>query len=192
MIASLDVMFGPGTQGGANRYAYDQHMLMIYIFLIVVAAVLAAVGSLGLITTTSLNVRERRRELAVLRAIGASPSTVAAIVVIEAVFIAAVSAVAAVAVAWPITAAMMRLIGGIFVAASMSSSHPQPSPAGWCWWSPCPPPPALVQLSASLVVQSGRPSVMSKLLLVVIVIVAVAAWFHGMSVIDKLIAMHGG
>ena len=33
---------------------------------------------------------------------------------------------------------------------------------------------------------------MSKLLLVVIVIVAVAAWFHGMSVIDKLIAMDGG
>jgi hypothetical protein len=35
-------------------------MLMIYVFLIVVAVVLAAVGALGLMTTISLNVVDRR------------------------------------------------------------------------------------------------------------------------------------
>jgi hypothetical protein len=47
--------------GADFRYAFDQHMLMIYVFLVVVSAVLAAVGSLGLMTATSLNVLERRR-----------------------------------------------------------------------------------------------------------------------------------
>ena len=67
---------------------------------------LAAVGSLGLMTATSLNVLDRRRELGVLRAIGASPAMVGAIVVIEAVFVAAIAWAMAVLAAWPITAAV--------------------------------------------------------------------------------------
>ena len=59
MIATLDRRFGAGTYGADSRYAWDQHMLMIYVFLIVVSGVLAAVGSLGLMTATSLNVLDR-------------------------------------------------------------------------------------------------------------------------------------
>jgi putative ABC transport system permease protein len=66
MIATFDRMFGAGTYGADARYAFDQHMLMIYVFLIIVAVVLAAVGALGLMTTISLNVVDRRRELGVL------------------------------------------------------------------------------------------------------------------------------
>ena len=106
MIATLDRRFGAGTYGADSRYAWDQHMLMIYVFLIVVSGVLAAVGSLGLMTATSLNVLDRRRELGVLRAIGASPAMVGAIVVIEAVFVAAIAWAMAVLAAWPITAAV--------------------------------------------------------------------------------------
>ena len=109
MIATLDRRFGAGTYGADSRYACDQHMLMIYVFLIVVSGVLAAVGSLGLMTATSLNVLDRRRELGVLRAIGASPAMVGAIVVIEAVFVAAIAWAMAVLAAWPITAAVGAL-----------------------------------------------------------------------------------
>ena len=53
-MATVDRLFGAGTYGADFRYAFDQHMLMIYVFLLIVSAVLAAVGSLGLMTATSL------------------------------------------------------------------------------------------------------------------------------------------
>ena len=62
-------------------------MLMIYVFLIVMSVILGGVGGLGLMTTMSLNVLERRREMGVLRAIGASPRAVWLIVVAEGVVI---------------------------------------------------------------------------------------------------------
>jgi putative ABC transport system permease protein len=106
LMTTVDRRFGAGTYGADFRYAFDQHMLMIYVFLLIVSAVLAAVGSLGLMTATSLNVLERRRELGVLRAIGASPMNVALVVVGEGVFVAVVAWVVAVAFAWAIAVAV--------------------------------------------------------------------------------------
>src|SRR5258708_766517 len=65
------------------RLAVDQHMLMIYVILVVISGIVMAVGGLGLATTMSLNVMERRREMGVIRAIGARPATVWLIVVAE-------------------------------------------------------------------------------------------------------------
>ena len=56
-----------------HRVALDEHMRMIYVFLLIVSGVLAAVGGLGLMTTMSLNVLERRREMGVIRTVVASP-----------------------------------------------------------------------------------------------------------------------
>lgn len=124
MIATLDRLFGAGTYGADERYSYDQHMLMIYVFLIVVSGVLAVVGGLGLMTATSLNVLDRRRELGVLRAIGASPAMVGGIVIAEAVFIVLLAWVLAVLAAWPISVLLGRFLtaalfrGGLHVAFS--------------------------------------------------------------------------
>ena len=38
-------------------------MLIIYVFLIVMSSIIGSVGGLGLMTTMSLNVLERRREM---------------------------------------------------------------------------------------------------------------------------------
>jgi putative ABC transport system permease protein len=93
-----------GSRSKADfRYGRDQHLLMIYVFLIVISGIIAAVGGLGLATTVSLNVMERRREIGVLRAIGASPSVVIGIIVIESVVISAMSWVLAVLAAWPLS-----------------------------------------------------------------------------------------
>ena len=94
-----------------RRVGFDEHMRMIYVFLIVMSAVLAAVGGLGLMTTMSLNVLERRREMGVLRAIGASPRTVWLIVVAEAVATASLSWALAALVAWPFSRALGRSAG---------------------------------------------------------------------------------
>jgi putative ABC transport system permease protein len=122
MIAAIDRLLRAGTFGPSARYALEQHMLMIDAFLLIVAGVLASVGALGLMTATSLNVLERRRELGVLRAIGAAPSMVARIVIVENVFAAVVSWALAVVAAWLMTAALQRPLasmlfrGGLLVA----------------------------------------------------------------------------
>ncbi|MBS1789445.1 MAG: FtsX-like permease family protein [Acidobacteria bacterium] len=95
---------------GDSRYGFDQHMVMIYWFLIVMSCILAGVGGLGLMTTMSLNVLERRREMGVLRAIGATPRTVWMIVVAEGAVIGLLSWALAGLAAWPVSKALGDLI----------------------------------------------------------------------------------
>ncbi len=83
-----------------SRYGFDQHMRMLYVFLLVVAGILAGVGGCGLMTTLSLNVSERRAELGLLRALGATPRTVASIVVAEGLAIGLLSSALAALIAW--------------------------------------------------------------------------------------------
>jgi putative ABC transport system permease protein len=89
-----------------SRFSIDQHMVMIYIFLIVMSVILAGVGGLGLMTTINLNVLERRREMGVLRAIGASPRVVWLIVIAEGVMIGVLSWALATLAAWPVSKAI--------------------------------------------------------------------------------------
>lgn len=86
-----------------RRFGFDQHMVMIYIFLIVMSGILAGVGGLGLMTTMTLNVLERRREMGVLRAMGAAPRTIWWIVVAEGAMIGLLSWVLAALAAWPVS-----------------------------------------------------------------------------------------
>jgi putative ABC transport system permease protein len=94
-----------------TRFGFDQHMLMIYVFLVMVSAIIAAIGGLGLMTTMSLNVLERRREMGVLRAIGASPAAVWLIVAAEGVVVAVLSWALAALAAWPVSKAIGDWIG---------------------------------------------------------------------------------
>jgi putative ABC transport system permease protein len=89
-----------------RRLGFDQHMLMIYVFLFVVAGILGVIGGLGLMTTLSLNVLERRRELGVLRAIGATPGTIGRIVIAEGAFTALLGALLASLLSWPASRAL--------------------------------------------------------------------------------------
>ena len=131
MMATADRLFGAGTFGAISRYSLDQHMLMIYVFLLIVAGMLAAVGGLGLVTATSLNVLDRRRELGVLRAIGATPATVAGIVAIEAVAIAVLSAAIAEVSAWGVTTALGRLFAVAIFRGRFDLAFPAVGPAAW-------------------------------------------------------------
>jgi putative ABC transport system permease protein len=86
-----------------SRFGFDQHMLMIYVFLIVMSAIIGGVGGLGLMTTMSLNVFERRREMGVMRALGATPRTVWLMIVAEGIVIGLLSWTIAALLAWPIS-----------------------------------------------------------------------------------------
>jgi len=93
-----------------SRFGFDQHMLMIYVFLIVMSAIIGGVGGLGLMTTMSLNVLERRREMGVMRALGATPRIVWSMVVAEGIVIGLLSWTIAALLAWPISKVIANFI----------------------------------------------------------------------------------
>ena len=96
-----------------SRFGFDQHMLMIYVFLIVMSAIIGGVGGLGLMTTMSLNVFERRREMGVMRALGATPKIIWLMIVAEGIVIGVLSWTIAAIFAWPISKALGDLLVGV-------------------------------------------------------------------------------
>ena len=90
------------TSKGDNRFGFDQHMLMIYVALIIMSSMIGGVGGLGLMTTMSLNVLERRREMGVMRAIGATPRAILLILVAEGSIVGLASWALAALAAWPL------------------------------------------------------------------------------------------
>jgi len=87
---------------GGSRFAFDQHFVMFYDALLVIAALVFAVGGAGLASALVLGLHERRRELGLLRALGASPRLLALLVVVEGCSIAAAGWLLATLVAAPL------------------------------------------------------------------------------------------
>ena len=114
-----------------SRFAFDQHMLMIYVFLIVMSAIIGGVGGLGLMTTMSLNVFERRREMGVMRALGATPRIVWLMVVAEGVVIGLMSWTIAALLAWPISKAIGNLLVRVLFRSGLDFTF---EPAGLLIW----------------------------------------------------------
>jgi len=105
------------TSKGESRFGFDQHMLMIYVALIVMSAMIGGVGGLGLMTTISLNVLERRREMGVLRAVGATPRALWLMLVVEGTVVGVLSWAIAGFAAWPLSRGL-----GYFLATTMIKS----------------------------------------------------------------------
>ena len=120
-----------------TRFGFDQHMVMIYIFLIVMSAILAGVGGLGLMTTMNLNVLERRREMGVLRAIGASPPVVWLIVITEGIVIGVLSWTLATLAAWPVSKAIGDLLTKLMFKIGLDFSFQLTGPLIWLGVSIC-------------------------------------------------------
>jgi putative ABC transport system permease protein len=83
---------------------------MIYVFLIIMSVIVGGVGTLGLMTTMSLNIMERRREIAVMRAIGATAGIVSLIVIVEGIAVGLMSWTIAAIAAWPVSRGLGNLM----------------------------------------------------------------------------------
>ena len=116
-----------------TRFAFDEHMLMIYVFLIVMSAIIGAVGGLGLMTTMSLNVFERRREMGVMRALGATPRIVWLLIVAEGVVIGVLSGTIAAVLAWPISKFLGNLLVRVILHGGLDFTF---EPVGLLIWLP--------------------------------------------------------
>ncbi len=98
-----------------DREIFTQRFQIMTNILLIMSFLLAIVGSLGLMGTMSINVLERRREIGVMRAIGASTRSVMQIFVVEGVIIGIISWVGAIVVSQPMSRLMTRNVGMAFV-----------------------------------------------------------------------------
>jgi putative ABC transport system permease protein len=104
---------------------------IMVVFMVVMAALLAVVGGLGLMGTMSINVLERTREIGVMRAVGASDWGVQQIFILEGVIIGLLSWVIAALLAYPLSNVLSDVVGIAFVQAPLNFVF---SPVGILIW----------------------------------------------------------
>ena len=96
---------------GQNMLASATNGLNILIFFFLIMAVLAAVvGSIGLTGTLSMNVLDRTREFAVMRAVGASDKAIMRLVIVEGLMIGTMSWILGSLLAFPISEMLWNII----------------------------------------------------------------------------------
>ncbi|MCP4541106.1 MAG: FtsX-like permease family protein [Chloroflexi bacterium] len=127
--AGLDV--GTTQKMGDFRQAVEDHLKIIAFFLVLMSVLVVIVGGLGLISTMSINVLERTREIGVMRAIGASDWAILRIIVVEGGLIGALSWIIAVLLSLPLSVFVSRTFGVIFFETPLAFAV---SPMGLVIW----------------------------------------------------------
>lgn len=98
-----------------SRASFEDHVLMVAAFLVVMSQLTIVVGGLGLASTMSLSVLERTREIGVLRAIGASHRAILWMVQVEGLVVALLSWLIAIPLSIPMTVILSKAFGDVFV-----------------------------------------------------------------------------
>jgi putative ABC transport system permease protein len=99
-----------GSWSASQQWEETQSALGALIYLLLAMSVLTAiVGGIGLMSTMSINVVERTREIGVMRAIGATSLAIVGVFVIEGVFVGVLSWL----LALPLSIPGVRLFGGV-------------------------------------------------------------------------------
>jgi len=131
MLATSDLSVYQLRELAFTKQSFLDHIVILMTFLTAMALLVAAVGSLGLMSTMSLNVLERIREIGVMRAIGASMDKILQIVLVEGIFIGVLSWGLALLLSVPITAQIGKFSGEIFLQTALDTVY---SPFGMGLW----------------------------------------------------------
>jgi putative ABC transport system permease protein len=104
------------TWSASKQWEESQSAFGVLIYLLLIMAVLVAVvGSIGLMSTMAINVVERTREIGVMRAIGATSLAIVGVFVIEGVFVGGLSWLLAVPLSIPGARLFSDVIGDAIV-----------------------------------------------------------------------------
>jgi ABC-type antimicrobial peptide transport system permease subunit len=95
------------TSGEMPTKRWQQFSNVVYL-LLTMAILAAVVGGIGTMSTMSINVVERRREIGVMRAIGASNGNIQSIVIVEGMVIALIS--------WAISVLLSTIVDSYIIA----------------------------------------------------------------------------
>jgi putative ABC transport system permease protein len=114
-----------------QREVVEAHLLMVGGFLGVMGQLMIVVGGLGLGSTMSIAVLERRREIGVLRAIGARHRAILTLVQVEGLVIAAASGILALPLSVPMSIVLGQAFGRIMLRLPLTLV---PQPGGVLRW----------------------------------------------------------
>ncbi len=117
--------------GSSLRIQTTQALNTLVIFLLIMAALTAFVGSIGLTGTMSINVLERTREIGVMRTIGAVDRVIMQSVIIEALVIGLITWVLAIGLSFPISFFLLKIVGEAMMGSAMVLSF---TPLGILLW----------------------------------------------------------
>ena len=92
-----------------NAAEMVSYSIIVYI-LFVVVALTALVGGLGLLSTLSISVMERRREIGILRSMGSRPALIRRLVMTEGLLVGLLSLPLSYLLSWPLTLALGRTV----------------------------------------------------------------------------------
>ncbi|MEZ4673779.1 MAG: ABC transporter permease [Caldilineaceae bacterium] len=114
-----------------DRRIFGERFTIITSVLLIMSFLLATVGSLGLMGTMSINVLERKREVGIMRAIGATTASILQIFVIEGVIIGALSWIGGLIASFPISYLMSVRIGMTFAKQPLTYIYDGRGPFFW-------------------------------------------------------------
>jgi len=119
-------------QSGGELREQTKAQFDIIVYLMLAMAVLAAiVGSVGLMSTMSINVVERKREIGVMRAIGATSASILGIFVVEGVMTGVLSWLFAVPLSYPGARVFSRIIGDTLFQMPLDFDYSVGGTVGW-------------------------------------------------------------
>ncbi len=114
-----------------GRQVFVDHFYIIVTLLMLMAVLVAAVSGLGLASTMSLNVLERRREIGVMRAVGATSLKVLQVILGEGVFIGLLSWGLAIILSIPMTMVIGNVAGMMFIETPLETAYSWSGTALW-------------------------------------------------------------
>jgi len=114
-LANEGVVVSAASTVESVREVYVAHLYIIVSLLMIMALLTVVVGGLGLMSTMSLNVLERQREIGVMRAVGATSRKVLQVILGEGVFIGLLSWGLAIILSIPLTPLIGNATGMTFI-----------------------------------------------------------------------------
>ena len=138
VVAALEERLGAGDievvstrNATEDRNIFTERFNILTVILMLMAFLLATVGSLGLLGAMSINVLERRREIGVMRAIGASNQVILRIFMVEGILIGLLSWVGGVAVSQLMGRLISRQVGITFARLPLTFVYDLRAPLLW-------------------------------------------------------------
>ncbi len=127
--AGFDVLLGRNILD--VKQVFDNHLLLIAGFLVFASILILIVGVMGLMSSMSINVLDRIREIGVMRAIGGSSGDILHIIVNEGIITGLISFGASFVLSVPLTYIIGNLFGNIFLKTPLDNVI---SPTGIVIW----------------------------------------------------------